>query len=328
MKTISTLIIIILGFQLFAQENDSITTITEDPVDQAISEAMGEDENETEYEDLDEIELSDDTRITVGENELLIVEENGDTTKVFLGNRGLKIVEGKHGTEVVIMDMDQARSTKRKHTKRFKPHWAGLEVGLNNYLTPDRSMTMPPGQEYMDLNTGRSWNWNLNMVDFGIGLGTSYVGLASGIGLEFINYEFDGQNGIQKDPVNNATTAYYPSYADNITKSKFNMTYIYAPLLLEFQIPAGHQRIYVSGGVLGGVKLCSKTKIKYRVSGDKAKEKVKGDYNLAPLRWGLTARVGYRGFGFFANYYPTPLFKEAGGPELYPFSVGLTFGGW
>ena len=175
----------------------------------------------------------------------------------------------------------------------------------------------------MPLNTGKSWNWNLNIIDYGFGLGTDKVGIVSGLGFEFINYSFDGQNNIRKDDVTREIIEYVHTYAGNITKSKLNMTYLTAPLLLEFQIPTPRKRIYISAGVIGGLKLWSNTKIKYTVNGEKSKEKAKGDYNLSPLRWGLTARVGYRALGFYANYYMTPLFKEDRGPELYPFSVGL-----
>ena len=105
-----------------------------------------------------------------------------------------------------------------------------------------------------------------------------------------------------------------------------NIAYLTAPLLLEFQIPTGNRgRIYFSGGLLGSVKLWSNTKIKYTEAGDKSKEKNKSDFNLSPIRWGVTARAGYRNFGFFANYYMTSLFKSGMGPELYPFSLGLAF---
>lgn len=271
------------------------------------------------------IETPENTRITLGENEVLIVEENGDTVKVILGSRGIRIVEGEDGTQVKVMEMDEfpeKSSSARK--KKFRPHFAGLEVGLNNYLTPDHSMTLPIEDRYMDLNTGKSWNWNLNIIDYGFGLGTDKVGLVTGLGFEFINYYFDGQNSIRKDPATGEIIEYIPDYAGNITKSKMNITYLTAPLLLEFQIPAPRKRIYISAGVLGGLKLCSNTKIKYTVNGEKSKEKAKGDYNLSPIRWGLTARVGYRALGFYANYYMTPLFKTDMGPELNPFAVGLT----
>lgn len=272
------------------------------------------------------IETPESTRVTLGENEVFIVEENGDTVKVVLGSRGISIVEGDEGTVVKVMEMDDVSNYKKKHhKKRFRAHWAGIEVGLNNYVTSDFSMTLPPEDRYMDLNTGKSWNWNINFIDYGFGLGTDKVGIVSGLGFEFINYNFDGQNSIRKNPDTGVTEEYVPDYAGNITKSKMNIAYLTAPLLLEFQIPAPRSRIYISGGVIGGLKLWSNTKMKYTVSGEKSKEKAKGDYNLSPLRWGFTARAGYRALGFYANYYMTSLFKTDMGPELYPFEVGLAF---
>jgi hypothetical protein len=271
------------------------------------------------------IETPESTRVTLGENEVFIAEENGDTVKIVLGARGISIVEGSEGTVVKVMEMEDFPKKSHNHKKRFRAHWAGFEVGLNNFVTPDLSMTLPPEDRYMDLNTGKSWNWNINIIDYGFGLGTDKVGIVSGLGFEFINYNFDGQNSIRKNPDTGVTEEYVPDYAGNITKSKMNITYLTAPLLLEFQIPTPRNRIYISTGVIGALKLWSNTKMKYTVSGEKSKEKAKGDYNLSPLRWGLTARVGYRALGFYANYYMTSLFKTDMGPELYPFSVGMAF---
>ena len=270
------------------------------------------------------IETPEQTRVSLGKNEVIIIEENGDTVVVALGSKGISIVEEDDGVQINVIDMeDRKKSCRKKKKNSFDAHWAGLEFGLNNYLTPDFSMVLPPDQEYMDLNTGKSWNWNLNFVDYGIGLGTNYVGLVSGLGFEFINYNFDGQNSIMKDPVTGEIVEYIPPYAGYITKSKMNIAYVTAPLLLEFQIPTGKRRIHISGGVIGGVKMWSNTKIKYTESGDKSKEKNKSDFNLSPLRWGVTARIGYADINLFANYYMTSLFKPDRGPELYPFTVGI-----
>lgn len=272
------------------------------------------------------IETPEQTRVTLGKNEVIIVEENGDTVIVGLGSKGISIVEGKDGVAINVIDMEQKKSShKKKHKKKFNPHWAGLQVGLNNYLTPDFSLVLPPGEEYMDLNTGKSWAWNINVADVGIGFGTSYVGLGTGLGFEFINYNFDGQNSIMKDDATGNIVEYVPAYAGFITKSKMNIAYITAPLMLEFQIPTGRKRFYISAGVLGSLKMWSNTKIKYTEAGDNSKEKNKSDFNLSPLRWGVMAQVGYGGVGVFANYYMTSLFKPGKGPELYPFSMGLSF---
>jgi hypothetical protein len=223
--------------------------------------------------------------------------------------------------------MEEKKSEKYKERKKkFNAHWAGFEVGLNNYLTPGNSLVLPDEDKFMDLNTGKSWNWNLNVADFGIGLGTNYVGIVSGLGFEFVNYNFNGQNSIMKENGIGDIVEYAPPYAGFINKSKMNITYMTVPLLMEFQIPAGHHdRIHLSVGVIGGLKLWSNTKIKYNEAGDKSKEKNKSDFNLSPLRWGVTARAGYGGVSVFANYYMNSLFKPGTGPELYPFSIGLSF---
>lgn len=333
MKHISLLVISsFLIVSVSAQEADTIQVVEEVA---EVEEATSEEEVQVETAKGDTvnvigkvevIETPETTRVTLGENEVIIVEENGDTVRVVLGSRGIKIVEGENGTEVKVMDMEEfPRKSTHRRKKRFRAHYAGLEVGINNFVTSDFSMTLPPEYSYMDLNTGKSWNWNINIIDYGFGLGTDKAGIVTGLGFEFINYSFDGQNSIRKDDETGEIIEYVPEYAGNITKSKMNMTYMTAPLLLEFQIPAPHKRIYISAGVVGGLKLWSNTKMKYTVSGEKSKEKAKGDYNLSPLRWGVTARIGYRALGFYANYYFTPLFKDGMGPELYPFAVGLAF---
>jgi len=271
-------------------------------------------------------ESPDNTRVTLGQNEVLIVEDKGDTVKVKLGSRGVNIVEGEDGTEIKILDMqdegsDEKSSESKNRKKKFKPHFAGFEVGLNNYLNAKHKMSLPQGSEFMDLNTGRSWNFNLNILEYGIGFGSDKIGAVTGLGFEWINYVFDADNSITKNE-QNVIISYTPQGEGSVVKSKLNMTYLTVPLLLELQIPAGKKRIHLSGGLIGGVKVASNTRIKY--ADPKAKEKIKDDLNLAPLRYGATVRIGYRAINLFANYYLSPLFTGASDPELYPLSVGLT----
>ncbi|MFZ5939660.1 MAG: hypothetical protein ACOYXB_03720 [Bacteroidota bacterium] len=274
--------------------------------------------------------LPEKTRVSLGQNEILIFEENGDTTRVKLGSQGFSLVEGEDGTTINIVDMeenqdeaDNDEGDAKKDRKKFKPHYAGFDLGLNGYLSPGYEMALPAGSEYMNLNTGLSWNFNWNFIDYGFGFGTDKVGLVTGLGLEWTNYVFDGQNSIAKD-VNGVIGNYIPDNADAITKSKLGMFYLKAPLFLEFHIPVGGKDIHISGGLTGGIKLSSKTKIKYLINGERSKENTKGDYNLSPLRYGAEVRIGYRALNLYATYYLTPLFEKNMGPELYPFTIGLT----
>jgi hypothetical protein len=286
----------------------------------------------TNYGKLEVLEEDGKTTVNVG-GDLVVFEEGKDTTKIKLGNKGVTIIEDEDGTSSVewedLKDMaesdDDGDDDSPKKNKKFKPHWAGLEIGVNGFVNSDFSTNVSPS--WMDLNTGRSWNINLNFIEHGFALGTDKIGLVTGLGLEWSNYHFDGSSVIREDA--GAIVEY--SYADPeraIEKARLQTTYLTAPLLLEFQIPAGKKRVHFSGGVIGGVKLGSNTKVKYIENGDKQKDKIKDDFNLNSLRYGFTARIGYRSLKFYANYYPTSLFesgKGTGGDKLYPFAIGLRF---
>ncbi len=281
------------------------------------------------------IEEEQKTTVKVGDEEFIYVEEGGDTTKIRIGKKGVTIIESEDGSTSVewddIEDMDLEgddyfgnEDGNHKRKLKFKPHWAGFELGLNNYVNSDFKMELAPENSFMKLNTEKSWGVNLNLLEYGLPLGTDKVGLVTGLGFEWNNYFFDGGNVIKKGEDGTIIEYKIPDEDASIRRAKLRTTYLNAPLLLEFQIPAGGHRIFISGGVIGAVKLGSKTKTVYSVGGGKQKDKEKNDFYLSPLRYGFTARVGYRAVKLFATYYPTSLFESGRGPELYPFSVGLT----
>ena len=57
----------------------------------------------------------------------------------------------------------------------------------------------------------------------------------------------------------------------DVSKSKLSTTHLTIPLILEFQIPTGDHghRIFVSGGVIGGLRIGSHTKVIYDDDGRK-----------------------------------------------------------
>lgn len=210
-----------------------------------------------------------------------------------------------------------------KRKKKFQGHWAGLDIGLNNFMNEDYTLEMPENGEFMELNTARSWGVSLNFLEYNIPIIKSYVGLVTGMGFEWNHYYFDKKVRLIEDDATGAITG--ETLDRDFQKNKLNTTYFNIPLILEIQIPAsdGH-RIHLAGGAVGGVRLGAKTKQTYELDGKKVKDKVKDDYNTSPYRYGLTFRVGYRGLRLFANYSMVPLFEKDKGPELYPFTVGLT----
>ncbi|NJO92969.1 MAG: PorT family protein [Chloroflexia bacterium] len=94
------------------------------------------------------------------------------------------------------------------------------------------------------------------------------------------------------------------------------------PLLLEIQLHKPN--FYISGGIVGKVKVLSWSKQKYELDGGKFKDKTRSDFLMNTFRYGLTARVGFGFLKVFANYDLVSLFQEDRGPELYPVSVGIS----
>ena len=285
--------------------------------------------------------LEEDGKTTIlvgGEAQFEVDESRQDTTKIKLGKKGITIIEDEEGSPSVSWeDIDEIEQgeidedddecededEKGSKSKKFKGHWSGFEMGLNSYVNDDYSMNINP--EFMDLNTGKSWNFNVNFLQQDIALGTQNLGLVTGLGFETNNYHFDNGNIITEE---NGVIVEVPALGTT-EKSKLQTTFLTVPLLLEFQVPAGGKKFFISGGVIGGVKLASKTKVVYFENGDKKKDKAKDDFNISALRYGFTARIGYKSLSLYGNYYPMALFENGGGPvggdNLYPFSVGLSF---
>ena len=237
-----------------------------------------------------------------------------DTTIVRIGKKEVMVIDHEDGTEV--------RCGNDKHKKdrsgKFKGHWEGIEIGFNGFDKPDYSMYN--GNEFMSLNQGKSMEVNLNFYELNIGLVKSFVGLVSGMGLSFNSYRFENPYTLAKGSLMTEAVSLNP---DGLSKSKLAVSYLNVPLLFEFQVPVNKKegRLFVSAGLVGGVKIGSHTKVKY---GDN-KDKVRSGFNINSFKYAATARVGYKDIGLFANYSLTPLFQTGKGPELTPFTIGISF---
>ena len=276
---------------------------------------------------------NDITKVVVGQ-ELLVVEDGKSAVNVRVGSRGVTILESlegkgpkiefkKFGNKEPAFHQDDEKSEDNRADRRshFKGHWAGVEFGFNNYLTSDKSLSLPVNIDYMNLHSGKSNNFNINFSQISLGI-TRRIGLVTGLGLNWNNYRFDGNNNIQK-----GTTGIIEILdpGANLEKSKLVTLYLNLPLLFEIQIPADHSHINLAGGPLGAVKLHSHSKMVFE-DGDKVKSD--DDFSLNMLRYGATARIGYENFQIYGTYYMNPLFKSGKGPdgvELFPFEIGIAF---
>lgn len=237
-----------------------------------------------------------------------------DTTIVKMGSKDVVVINRDGGVEYI---WGKKKDNRRKQGK-FDGHWEGIEVGFNSFAKADYSLYNDV--EFMSLNQGKSLEFDFNFYELNIGLAKSYVGLVSGMGLSFNDYRFDNPYTLDKGPL---MVGAVPLTYDNLSKTKLSVSYLRVPLMLECQIPVNDNegRLYISGGLIGGVKIGSHTKVKH---GD-TKDKDRSGFYINSFKYEATARIGYKGIALFANYSLNPLFEDGKGPKLTPFTVGISF---
>lgn len=270
------------------------------------------------------IEDGRSTHVKVGNNRgvEVITDDWGDTTHIRIGRRTFNVVEGSNGTYVKIDK--EVRTT--NWTGSFNPHWAGLEFGMNMFHQSDYSLYLNAEPsvpaDFMDLHYGKSITVNLNFAEWAFTNEAKNFGLVTGLGFSFMDFTFDRNITLAKREGDGLLV---PVTLDpeGLKKTKLNVTYLTAPLMLEIKTPLrmGHSRLYLAGGVIGGVNIGSHTKFKYRND----KEKSRSNFNLNPFKYDLTGRIGFGDFCVFVNYGMTPLFKDGLGPELHPVTFGFSF---
>jgi|GEM_PF-440668 len=287
--------------------------------------------------------------INLGKNNLDIKDENVNAN---LGNKGVDVngdtAVVKWGGTRVIMIGDSVHVTRNPKPRRR--HWAGVDLGINGFMTSGGSFDLSnPAHfeetnpkkvtQFMELDLRKSWTFSINFMEFYIPIKSHKFGLVTGMGTEWNNYELkhnvrlDPQGGqYVYDDVNEYNQDYTWGVVDtnfNLTKNRFKTWFVNAPLMLEWNPGKSRRKTFhITAGAIFGLNLQTKMKYKYNDNGDGKKTKDKDSFNTNPFRVSLTARAGVGWFNVFATYSLTPLFESGNGPELYPFSVGVTLLGF
>ncbi len=281
---------------------------------------------------------SDTTRVNIGNMQVEVVD--GDSTKVRVGNHTL--VVGRNGDVW----------WRRNNENRFKGHWAGFDLGLNGYVNMNQNANFGKAHDFLSLKYEKSINLNFNIYQQSFALNKSKtIGFVTGVGLSFNEYRFLNQ--VYLDPAADNLAGYYIVNTP-VKKSKLSVHYADIPLILEFQSrdKASNKRFFIGVGVIGNVKLRSRTKIyftnsnepyslqdpatgnilsgSYRTPDQGPRNIVKktGSYSLNPFRFDATIRAGFRWVSLYATYALTPMFQAGRGPDLRQWTAGITLVKW
>jgi len=239
-------------------------------------------------------------------------KNDGDTVSVKIG-----------GYKFDIFEEEKEEKKKKKDYDDFTP-WSGLDLGVAALMNPDYSFETPVGYDFISLDYKKSIRVGLNFAEKNFPIIKNYLMIGSGLGLEINNYRFKNNTRlISNKPVLSGTI----DTINVFEKSKLRLAYLNVPLLLEFNSSGNSEKaLHLAAGLLLGYNIGSKTKLVYLINGNKIKEKAKGDFNVEPFRYAITARAGFGdSFMIYATYDMSDLFFKNQGPELNAFSLGLSF---
>ena len=203
---------------------------------------------------------------------------------------------------------------KNKHKKYDKRTTSDMVIafGLNNTIIEGENLDDSPykfgGSRFFEIG----WAWktrvfkNSNWLRFKYGYSFQINGLKPTDNRFFVQL---GNHTVLEE------------FQYDLSKSKLSITNLVIPVHFEFG-PSNkierdtyyrystHKQFKIGIGGYAGFNIGTRQKLKYKVDGDRIKDKIKRDYNTSNLVYGLSGYVAFGNVGVYVKYDLNPIFKD------------------
>lgn len=268
-----------------------------------------------------------ESKLTIIENYIDLLRRNGELGLNLENNEAVLGFGANEANSDLIFGLKINRGDQKKlqYDRRTFSNLI-LGIGLNNALIDGQSLQDSPysigGSRFFEM--GYAWqtrvlkNSNFLRVNYGV------------------SFQFNGLK--PKDDqyfVINGDQTELEQFQYDLDKSKFRMDNLVFPLHLEFgpskvrhtdksiRYDTDKQFKFGLGGY-AGFNLGSRQKLKYKVDGNRVKDKLKRDYNTNDFIYGLSAYAGIGETALYVKYDLNPIFNNAA-VEQRNISLGLRF---
>ena len=253
---------------------------------------------------------------------LLHYKRSDGNWKISLGKTKIIVITDEDDKDTNVVDLDTLKIKKKPNQRTNK--FAGLDIGYNSFVGADNNFDLQGDAEFLEVDDSptKSLEVAINVWEKYMPIAKEKFGLMTGLGIKYNSYELDQDLLIVNQ---NDSTFAIEIPEREISKNKFKTTSIHLPLMFETNLgkDADHSFHMAVGGMVNW-RIIAKTKQKYEIDGDRFKEKDRNDFNINTFQFAAVARVGYGDFTVYASYNLTPLFEDNQGPEVYPFTVGIS----
>ncbi len=155
---------------------------------------------------------------------------------------------------------------------------------------------------------------------------TSNFSFAIGVGVSSSNFQLKNT----KAELNiSSPEILFNAFDSTYKRSKLNVTYLEAPLEIRyFSNKINRNKGFkFAAGVRVGYLVNTNSKIKHLVGNNWVTTKESSKRYTQTWKFAPTVRVGWGNFSVFGSYNLTSVFKDANGPELYPYQIGIAITG-
>jgi hypothetical protein len=220
-----------------------------------------------------------------------------------------------------------------KTLKNIETNWFIFDLGFANFIDKSptlywlaanpNSLPFYPGPvmspENFTLNNKRSTNVNIWVVAQKLNLYQHKINLKYGLGVEMFNFRFDKPISFREDIVTNIKMDVV-----SFTKNKLLVKYLTVPVQINFSPnPTNKKAFYASIGMSAGYLWNAKNK---QISGERGKEKFRGNFNLNDWRFATIGELGVGAVRLYGSFANSNLFnKNQSFVDMQPFAVGLRF---
>lgn len=209
-----------------------------------------------------------------------------------------------------------------KKTKvSLDPHTSGIYAGFSNLASRDLSI----GNVKDAVLKYNSYEIGWTMFSVNIPLSNKYGWFFFiGAGFRVQQYNSDNNTAFRLD--NNLNTCQIAAPTDiYYSTSKLTMWYFNVPLIFEYQKEiTSSPNFYIQAGLDCGIKLTSKSKVKYCVTDDnkETKEFIGSNMNVNPITVDARVEIGFGDLGVYARYGLINTFRSNRGANVIPVAVG------
>jgi hypothetical protein len=220
-----------------------------------------------------------------------------------------------------------------RNLRNIETNWFIFDLGFANFIDKSptlywlaanpNSLPFYPGPvmspENFSLNNKNSNNINIWVVSQKLNLYQHKINFKYGLGLEMFNLRFDKPISFREDIANNVKFDVV-----SFTKNKLLVNYITIPLQINFSPkPMNRKALYASAGMSVGYLWKAKNK---QISGERGKEKFRGNFNLNDWRIATIGELGVGAVRLYGSFASSNLFnKNQSYIDMEPFAVGLRF---